>query len=256
MITCPRCKTIEPDGTKICTNCGYRLSSSAENTVICPKCHTAHNFSFCPNCGEKAPNKNADSLCPNCGTIHSCNFCPNCGAPATNNIRSSNPSPVSYGPIKNGYTAALEMERKAEKRSIKRYVLVVVIVLLLAVFFSILLSNTSDSSGSAQSTKFISSDFKSLYKNCCSPTYATLGADGSYLSIDTNPDDLDDYSDDDAVQAIVDINYLLGLPDYLLDDMGKTTALMGRQTETFEKVTVSWSYHPNRGLEVTYKKNK
>ena len=26
MITCPRCKTIEPDGTKICTKCGCPLS--------------------------------------------------------------------------------------------------------------------------------------------------------------------------------------------------------------------------------------
>ena len=37
--------------------------------------------------------------------------------------------------------------------------------------------------------------------------------------------------------------------------MGKTTALMGRQSETFSDVglTVSWSYHPDNGLCVTYK---
>ena len=34
--------------------------------------------------------------------------------------------------------------------------------------------------------------------------------------------------------------------------MMKTTALMGRQEEETKKYRVSWTYHPDRGLEVTY----
>ena len=98
-------------------------------------------------------------------------------------------------------------------------------------------------------------DFKSIYNACCSSTYATVGADGSYLSIDTNPYDIDDYTVSGSIQAIVFVNTALGLPDYVLDDMSSTTALMGRQTATFDDVTVSWSYHPDKGLEVIYKAN-
>lgn len=98
-------------------------------------------------------------------------------------------------------------------------------------------------------------DFKAIYNTYCSSTYATVGSDGSYLSIDTNPYNLDDYTVSGSLQAIIDVNSALGLPAYVLDDMVSTTALMGRQTATFDDVTVSWSYHPDNGLEVTYKAN-
>lgn len=98
-------------------------------------------------------------------------------------------------------------------------------------------------------------DFKSIYDTYCSSAYATVGADGSYLSIDTNPYDIDDYTESGSIQAIISVNTALGLPDYVLDDMSSTTAMMGRQTAAFDDVTVSWSYHPDRGLEVTYKAN-
>ena len=98
-------------------------------------------------------------------------------------------------------------------------------------------------------------DFKSIYNTYCDSTYATVGSDGSYLSIDTNPYDIDDYTASGSIQAIISVNTALGLPDYVLDDMSSTTALMGRQSASFDDVTVSWSYHPDRGLEVTYKAN-
>ena len=98
-------------------------------------------------------------------------------------------------------------------------------------------------------------DFKSVFDKYCSSTYASVGSDGSYLSIDTNPYDIDEYVASGSIQALRDVNDALGLPDYILDDMGSTTALMGRQSEDFPDlgITVSWSYHPDSGLEVTYK---
>lgn len=98
-------------------------------------------------------------------------------------------------------------------------------------------------------------DFRLLYSTYCDQTYATVGYDGSYLSIDTNPLDLDDYSSSEAMAAIIGVNSALELPAYILSDMSSTTALMGRQSETVGKITVSWTFHPNRGLEVTYKAN-
>ncbi len=98
-------------------------------------------------------------------------------------------------------------------------------------------------------------DFKSIYNQYCDSSYATLGSDGSYLSIDTNPYDIDDYTVSGSISALLSINEALGLPDYITDDMGKTTAMMGRQSEDFPDLglSVSWSYHPDKGLEVTYK---
>ena len=100
-------------------------------------------------------------------------------------------------------------------------------------------------------------DFKELYDEYCSSTWASVGSDGSFLSIDTNPYDIDDkgVAYIEAYYAIKKVNSALGLPESWLEEMNSTTSLMGRQTEEYEDVTVSWSYHPDKGLELTYKKN-
>lgn len=101
-------------------------------------------------------------------------------------------------------------------------------------------------------------DLKKLYDDYCNSIWAKLGNDYSYLSVDSNPYDFDDgdyrYSFV-ANEAIEKINKALKLPDSLYEDMNHTTWSMGKQSETFEEagVTVSWTYHPDKGLEVTYK---
>lgn len=89
----------------------------------------------------------------------------------------------------------------------------------------------------------------------------TRAADGSYLKIDTNPNNEDDDSifyntavAQDSLNAIKFVNEKLGFPDSLYQKMISTTALMGRQTEENKKFVVSWSYHPDKGLEVMYEK--
>lgn len=100
-------------------------------------------------------------------------------------------------------------------------------------------------------------DFKALYSKYCKATWASNGSDGSFLSIDTNPLDWDDsgLAYPEAYEAIENINKALGLPSSLIYDMGHTTASQGKQSETFNDagVTVTWSYHPDKGLEVVYK---
>lgn len=99
------------------------------------------------------------------------------------------------------------------------------------------------------------SDFSTLYNTYLSSSYARLASDGSYLSIDTNPYDWDDYTNEDAIVGLRNVVSALGLPDSLLQKMGSTRALDGRQTETYSNVEVSWSYHPDDGLEVLFTKN-
>ena len=101
-------------------------------------------------------------------------------------------------------------------------------------------------------------DLEAIYDEYCSPSWADLGSDGSYLFVDTNPYDEDDgdYTYMFVVNnAIEDINEALGLPESLNNDMDQTTWSMGKQKETFEDIgiDVSWTYHPDKGLEVTYK---
>lgn len=107
-------------------------------------------------------------------------------------------------------------------------------------------------------------DFEKVYAECSlySP-YASVGSDNSYLMIDTNPYDVDkDDMDFDELcstiaisGAIREVNEHLGLPDYLYEDMERTTALQGKQSQKYEEIgiEVTWSYHPDNGLEVRYR---
>ena len=91
-------------------------------------------------------------------------------------------------------------------------------------------------------------------------TVLSISEDGSYLSIDSNPLNIDQSSISTyqtyANGCIRSINSALGLPTWLYGEMCETRAIDGRQKETFDNVTVSWSYHPKQGLEVMYRKNK
>lgn len=98
--------------------------------------------------------------------------------------------------------------------------------------------------------------FQKIYDEYCDPLWASIGADGSYLSIDTNPTNRDGagLAFPEAYTAIEEVNAALKLPESLIKDMGATSSMDGKQTETYDKVVVSWKYHPDTGLEVTYKK--
>lgn len=96
------------------------------------------------------------------------------------------------------------------------------------------------------------SDFEEIFVSFLDSSYASVAADGSYLLIDTNPRDYDDYSDDDAVKGLYYAIVSLGLPDSLIQKMSSTRALDGRQSEEYDDLEVSWSYHPDKGLEVLF----
>ena len=90
-------------------------------------------------------------------------------------------------------------------------------------------------------------------------TGATVSAadDGSYLTIDTNPLNIKGsfVFKEDSLAKIKLTNASLGLPEWLYGEMMDTRAIDGKQRESFDHVTVSWSYSPNQGLEVMYRTN-
>lgn len=88
----------------------------------------------------------------------------------------------------------------------------------------------------------------------------------SYMKIDTNPydKDVDDLTlvelatfenlQKDSLSGIRFCNEKLGFSAAVYEKMLNTTALMGLQSQETGKYRVSWSYHPNKGLEVMYEK--
>ena len=51
---------------------------------------------------------------------------------------------------------------------------------------------------------------------------------------------------------IEDMNKALGLPAWLYEDMLNITASRGAPRVEFDNVTVRYTYHPDKGMEVTY----
>ncbi len=87
----------------------------------------------------------------------------------------------------------------------------------------------------------------------------------NYFTIDTYPDSYENMdktlvsilrsgTEDNALEAIRYANKELGFNGAVYSKMKKTSSLMGRQSEENDKYVVSWTYHPDDGLEVTYEK--
>lgn len=79
-----------------------------------------------------------------------------------------------------------------------------------------------------------------------------IGSDFSYIEFDSNILDYDDYMVSGCATVLRKLNEALGLPSYVYQLMLETSYSMGRQTETVNGIKASWTYHPDRGLEVLY----
>lgn len=107
-------------------------------------------------------------------------------------------------------------------------------------------------------------NFKDMYPELENEVWCTIASDGSYLKIDSNPFDFD--SDDypslahmyasDADNMVEKINKDLGFSSALMEKMNTTTWSQGRQTDSNSKYRVTWTYHPDKGLEVMYEMNQ
>lgn len=102
-------------------------------------------------------------------------------------------------------------------------------------------------------------------KNECVQIAGRVTGSGDYFMIDTYPDEYENMdstvvallapsTQENALEAIKYANEALGFNGSLYSQMMKTTALMGRQSAETDKYKVSWTYHPDDGLEVTYEK--
>ena len=112
---------------------------------------------------------------------------------------------------------------------------------------------------------FVPSKFERV-QNECVQIAGMISGSGDYFTIDTYPDDMygnmDETlkailladADEKALKAIKYANEELGFNGSVYSNMMNTSALMGRQSAETNKYRVSWTYHPDDGLEVTYEK--
>ena len=214
----------ETNPAYVCHNCGAQLR---DGQMFCTKCGTAKNSTgggICGKCGAKL--QSGQEFCSMCGQkvglavdagVNSAINQFNAGIQKTNNKNKKTPLMI-------GITAAA----------------VAIVVIMVVVI----------SGGDPEV------DFQKLYDEYCQFMWADVGSDGSYLRIDTNPYDQEDdgLAYPSAYTAIKEVNKALDLPDSLINEMGETTGSDGKQSETFDNIIVTWKYHPDKGLEVTYKK--
>lgn len=108
------------------------------------------------------------------------------------------------------------------------------------------------------------SKFEKVESECVSIA-GVISSGKGYFIIDTYPDSYENADEfvkatslprlqENALKAIVYANEELGFNGAVYSRMKETTALMGRQVEENDKYKVSWTYHPDDGLKVTYEK--
>jgi len=169
--------------------------------------------------------------------------------------RNANPQSTQFN---QGNTYNPNVSTPTTKRKLKIWIPIVSIALIVAIILIVAPIGKNNTNTTDTTEENINPDFNRLYNLYCSPTWATIGSDSSYLTIDTNPYDLEDNpaAYPTAFDAIKIINEALGLPESLTAHMIRTTYSDGRQSKDFEKqgVNVSWRYHPDWGLEVIYTK--
>ena len=200
-----------------------------ESHISCPKCGASLDSDsvFCKRCGTKLE---IPSFCRKCGKALAPDMllCPACGLPLYDRTEDPPDTP--------------KPESRKAARAVLLSIIALSVVLLLAILWiynrqSVFQKAIEDAGG----------------KNHVGE-WAVASGDGKSLRVDTNPADEPNFYDPDALSAIEKINSALGLPDSLLQKMNATRAVDGRLTERYGRIKVSWTYHPDRGLEIVYER--
>ena len=238
---CAICGTTLGDSQAFCPKCGTPKAAApqaaAPKKYFCAKCgnQLEEGQGFCPKCGTPRAAAPKKVFCGKCGTElqEGQVFCPKCGQKSGLALDANVSSAI------NQFNANVQ-NAKAKKSKTPLIIGIVAAALVLIIAVVAL------GGGSRL-------DLNDMYDRYCNGAYwATVSSDGGFLSIDDNPYDLDDYYIEEADDAIKSINLALGFTDSLWHKMCDTSANDGKQTYSNDKVTVSWKYHPDRGLSVTY----
>jgi hypothetical protein len=94
--------------------------------------------------------------------------------------------------------------------------------------------------------------FQKAYDTCGAPEGITVSDEGKTITI--NGIGEDDYSGAGLYDTVCVLD-AIKTPEYVISNMETTNSLMGRQNATFDEIDISWSYHPDNGLDIVIHKN-
>ena len=200
-----------------CKNCGSQLN---ENQAVCLTCGV--------------PVGKGNAYCPDCGTQVSelAVMCVNCGK----NLAE---------------TTEAKPEPKKKKLSKKALIAIVAAGVVLVGLLIALMAGAFD--GGSGSSYVSPKDFNDMFYDIKSESWCDIGYDGTWMKLDTNPNNIDDSFNSSAWAKIKSVLTQLGFPSSVAEEMNQTRALDGRQTATHGRYEVSWTYHPDSGLEAMFK---
>lgn len=249
---CPSCQTAHHEQCwtqhQGCSTAGCEMQPGQKEEVqpkaetdelVCKQCKSvlSPGQKFCQKCGARVDAQDV-KVCSRCGAELKAEqkFCSACGMKVDETA-----SVVSTGntaaPVANAVLSQQPMKDKKNTALIIGLIAGAVVVIALILLFVF-----------GGGTK----DFNEMYGDMAEESWCIISEDGTYMRIDTNPYDIDEYFISDAYYKLEEINEDLGFSAALFEEMGETRALDGRQSEENDKYSVSWRYHPNSGLEVTY----
>lgn len=183
-------------------------------------------------------------FCKNCGKELEDNarFCAYCGSQINETEKNENDKNEKIDKILEDIDK--ETKNKSNKKRPKRAILLGIIV----VIAIMLITNSGVDMRRVYN--------KVLKENSSYAKYLDIASDNSYIEIDTNPSNRDDYYSEVAWDLIRAVNKEFGFSESLESRMSHTRALDGKQSEKINGIDVTWTYHPNQGLEVQYSKSK
>jgi hypothetical protein len=94
--------------------------------------------------------------------------------------------------------------------------------------------------------------FQKAYTSCGTPAGVSVEDNGTSIVIDGRGQDF--YSSGADWFDSVCILQQIGAPNYVQSNMETTNSLMGRQTATVYGIDISWSYHPDNGMDIVIHK--
>ncbi len=171
-------------------------------------------------------------ICAKCGTAfeEGQECCPKCGNESGITVDNNNAS-------ENG-----KSNEKNKKVVIKLVSIIAVIVVIVVAIVIALKVISPPPKGETAKDKL-----KNVSEKCIAKG-TMLSSDGMSLFIDAK-----DSLDSDALDDIHTVLEELEIPDVIMREMETTTALMGRRVETSGDYEISWTFHPDNGLDVLVK---
>ncbi|MBQ9955140.1 MAG: zinc ribbon domain-containing protein [Eggerthellaceae bacterium] len=196
---------------------------------------------YCANCGNEMAEE--AKYCPNCGTSNGSPIVPSAGVVPQDNRRVYDDAPRmnASAPV----AESIYPERgRAAKKGVSKPVLIGAVAMVVALVVCVGVFALAKGAPAV--------DFARQYNDIALERFCEIAEDGSYMQLDTNPLDIEDEVLLDAWYAIERVNEELGFPDSVAAKMGETRSLDGMQEAETEDVRVTWTYHPDNGLEVMY----